>query len=127
VDGFFVVRQRSSSRREVACLVTDEVDDLVYQDGADAVSRTDPLDGAKMPAVGIIIQKISDTRAVVQYDGEVATTGLSPGARYFVGAAGTPATSPPAGPARRYAQEIGVALNATTLLLRVHKPTIMVG
>lgn len=122
-----LVRRRSDAR-EVDCLATDNVGDLVYVTGADAVARVDPFDGAKMPAVGVIERKKTPTRALVRFDGTVAVfAGLTPGARLFAGSSGVPSATPPAGPGRRYVQPVGVAITATTIVFLPKDPTITSG
>jgi hypothetical protein len=122
-----LVRRRTDAR-EVDCLATDAVGDFVYVTGADAVARVDPTNAAKMPAVGIVVKKPSATRALVQFSGAVtALVVLTPGTRYFIGSSGQAATSPPAGPGRRYAQPVGIALAPNVLMLRLQDPTVMVG
>jgi hypothetical protein len=44
-------------------------------------------------------------------------TGLTPGAHYYVGADGRPATLSALGTGTRYVQKIGIALDATTMLI----------
>ena len=122
-----LVRRRTDAR-EMDCLATDIVGDLVYVTGAEAVARVDPTLSAKMPAVGVIVKKPASTRALVQFSGAVTVLGaLTPGLRYFVGATGQPAAAPPAGPGRRYAQPVGIALAPSVLMLNMQDPTVLVG
>jgi hypothetical protein len=83
------------------------------------VAKVDVLDGAKMPAIGIVSYKISSTRAIVILDGDVAGvyTGLTPGRVYFVGTNSRPTLTPPnPGPGQKlYLQAVGVAVDTGIL------------
>lgn len=57
--------------RPVVCLSSDEVGDFVHISGDRVddkytVTKADPEDEAKMPAVGVLLEKISDTEARMQ-------------------------------------------------------------
>lgn len=122
-----LVRRRSDAR-EVDCLATDNVGDFVYVTSADAVAKADPMNGSKMPAIGVIERKASPTRAFVRFGGAVVGfAGLAPGGRYFVGATGAASLTPPPGPGRRYVQHVGVAITPTTLIFEPQDPTIVTG
>jgi hypothetical protein len=117
-------------------MLTDQVGDAVYiranMNGNYKVARVDVTLTAKIPAIGIIVRKWGFTDALVQRTGEIKNvfTGLSAGRPYFVGGDGKPNLSPPvAAPGgRAYVQPIGVALDATVLLVDPSKNlTILVG
>lgn len=81
------------------------------------VTKVDPSDASKMPAVGVIVQKPTATTCLVQVSGQI--TSFSPvvaGAWYYVGMTTYPVTVAPALPAIQ--QVIGVGLDAARLLLR---------
>lgn len=95
------------------------VEDIVYITGPEIlgvaqVDIVDVTDISTAPAIGIIIEKISATRCKVVTVGEITTaTVLTPGKRYFVGAAGTLSStipSPGVG-AIAVAQAVGYALD----------------
>lgn len=126
-----VTRSLSSAgqplRVTAVCAVTDAPGDLVQVAGERvgndySVTKVDPLQPNAKPAIGVIIAKISDSRCVVQFEGEVKGVylDLDPGKHYFAGTDGRPtqtAPSPAAG-AKLYLQIVGVALAADTLYLR---------
>lgn len=106
------------------CGALDTVGDLVYISGPKvggdySVSRADPSDPLKFPAVGVITAKLSATRAVIQFGGEIRGiyTGLTPGKVYWVDPAGLPTDIPPSpslGGTMRL-QSIGVAMDSDVL------------
>ncbi len=112
-----------------SCLPTDVPGDAVRISGPGAtpgavyaVTRVDVTSGATMPAVGLLRAKTTATSCIVQLSGPMpgVLSGLTSGKTYFVGPAGTPTTAPPApgGPGTRaYVQVIGVALDATTMMV----------
>lgn len=83
--------------------------------GAPQVRKVDISSYTGMPAVGIITVKTSATTCLVAYFGGLQSTGLTPGATYFVGADGRPTNIRPVGPA--FIQIVGVALFETVLML----------
>lgn len=110
------------------CLATD----LPYA----AVSMTGPsvggvaqvttidisLDGCPSP-VGLIQQKLSTTRCIVQTQGTLyCVSGLIPSATYFVGFDGQPALTPlPASPTGlAYIQSVGIALDTNALRISIN-------
>jgi len=61
-------------KQEVICVVSDLVGDFVYISGERVddkwtVTKADPEDETKMPAVGVLIEKNSDTDGVIQLMG----------------------------------------------------------
>ena len=118
-----VLLRGSQTKIVAACGGSDAVNDLVYVTGPAVgglvqVSKADIDDVAKMPAIGIITAKSTSTRCTVALGGVVPIAGLLPGATYFVGPTGQPTrTRPPAGPAGRFIQAIGIALDVGRLSL----------
>jgi hypothetical protein len=109
------------------CDAADVAGDLVYVTGPDIggllqVAKVDIDDGAKMPAVGIIITKASSTDCTVRVSGEfdLSAGGLTPGDPIFVSATGTLTTAPPSRPGAgsRFIQRVGIALTAKKLMVR---------
>lgn len=107
------------------CSVTDNVGDLVYITGDligpdYQVARVDPLN-EKMPAVAVIVSKISAARAVIQFDGNVKGiyNTLVAGKTYFASELGRPSLTPPAPTlgGKAYVQPIGVAVDSDVLKL----------
>jgi hypothetical protein len=111
---------------KASCLATDTVGDCVYI-SADysgirySVTRADPRDTLKMPAVGIIISKSSPTLCKVQWSGELAGvyTGLTVNKPIFVGLDGRVTITPP-GPLTggySFVQNLGVIVGTSRILL----------
>jgi len=107
---------------EATCQGTDLEGDFVRvtgEAGLPTVEKVDPLDLAKMPALGVILVKISATNCVVATIGELAAVGLTAGAPYWIGTDGRLSVTVPDPPASGLAvvQSIGRALTATRLQL----------
>lgn len=111
------------------CLASDVVGMFVYVTGSAVlgipqVTKVDIQIFGKYPAVGMIIEKSTATRCLVQVFGEIAVSpaALVPGRPYFVGLDGTLTNIPPApAPGTRAAiQAIGTAIDDGRLLLNVH-------
>lgn len=117
-----VARLKTAERLiDVTCQTTDDVGDLVYVfAGNKVVKKADVGDYFGMPAVGIIIVKLTTTRAQVQIAGLVRGlyTDLQPGRLYFVGSDSRPSYLPPMAPANRFVQPIGTALDTNLLFLQ---------
>lgn len=115
----------------VNCQATDNVEDIVYIKSTSAspytVERVNVYDSNAVPGVAIIKKKLSSTKAVIQYEGEIKlSTFLSPGKSYFIGSDGRPSiTTPTKGAGKTYIQIVGVALNNDTLLLRLDKSLLV--
>jgi len=82
-------------RIDAFCSISEVVGKFVYISGdrvgkTYTVSTVDPFTRDKMPAVGLVIQKYTDTKCIVQLFGEVKNlfTSLIPGHYVFVGANG---------------------------------------
>lgn len=125
-----VTRPRSDSTLATAtCTASESVGDLVYisgpKSGADySVSKVDIANYAKMPAVAVVVYKITATRAVIQFGGETGLfSGLTPGKVYWVSDAGVPTATPPTVTAgqRKYWQSIGVAVDSGKIRLEFIK------
>jgi len=98
------------------------VGDIVYLSASDTVAKADGTDAGKMPALGIIVNKPTTTTCILQYGGELTTSGLTAGLTYYVSATGS-LTSNTAGLA--VIQALGVAKDSTTLIMDV--PTTVGG
>jgi len=108
------------------CLVTDSLGDWVYiasdqVAGVYQVTKIDVEDENKMPAVGVIVKKLEDTKCVVQCWGEVKSlfAGLEPGKSYMISGSSSVTNTTPIPPFGGYlcVQKIGMALSATSLLM----------
>jgi hypothetical protein len=106
------------------CGISDAVGDLVYisgnKVGSDySVSKVDPGDYNKFPAVAVVIYKITSTKAVIQFSGEIKGiyTGLTAGKTYWAGSSGTPVVVPPTPTAgnKMRVQSIGIAVDSDIL------------
>lgn len=104
-----------------SCPANVAVNDAVYVSGADAVDLADATaGGTAFPVIGFVVSKPTATTAVVQYGGLLPNTfvGLVPGGVYYLSE--TPGQIEPAGiihPPGTIIQQVGVAKNATTLLV----------
>ncbi len=98
------------------CLAGDAVLDAVYLSAADTIALADADNASKIPAVGILISKDSDTEANVRFAGVVSGfVGLTAGAIYYLSAtAGDITATPPSAP---HAAPIGIAVSTTKLLV----------
>lgn len=135
----FVTRLLSDRTKTTAiCTAEDMVGDLVYVSAGISgseyqVAKADVSHPEKMPVIAVIIAKLSETRCVIQLQGEVRNvyTGLVPGKIYFVGADGRPTTTPPApmgAGLKAYIQTAGVAVGESVLLFNpVNEIKIRIG
>jgi hypothetical protein len=124
---------KDSNFATAICLAGDSIGDLVYVTGNIVtgdyqVSKADPNNN-KMPAIAVIIYKITATKAVIQFEGSVKNvyTGLTPGKTYFVDSNSQPTLIPPS-PAllgKTYIQPIGVAVDSNVLKLNPSKQMII--
>lgn len=110
------------------CLATDAVGMAAYVTGPAVlgipqVTKVDITSPGNYPAVGIIAQKLSATRCVVQVVGELSLspTILLPEKTYFVGLDSRPTPTPPTAPVggRASIQAVGVAIDTDRLFLTV--------
>ena len=116
------------------CTITDAVGDAIRISGNKIgdryqVTRVDIDALPTLPAIGIIIQKTSDTECLIQVAGIVSGvyTGLTPHQTLFIGTDGrlTHTVTPHPGTGQRAHQIMGVALATTELLLDVKSPIIL--
>lgn len=103
------------------CQATDVPGDLVYVSsppvaGMQQVTRVDPTDFEKMPAVGVLVSKQASTLCTVCYFGVLPMLGLTSTGRLFVGRDGRLTPTPPTGPI--FLQVFGVSFQAEQLLVR---------
>lgn len=111
------------SEEAANCLSSDLVGDLVYITGPSIegllqVSRVDISDSTKVPSVGIIVSKASPTICRVLRSGVFSTGSLVSGKLYFAGVDGRPTEiRPVATPSKVFVQVVGVALDASSLLV----------
>ena len=111
------------------CTIDESIGDLVYVNsgkiGADySVRKVDINDYNKMPAIAVVIFKISTTRAVIQFGGETSIfSGLIPGKVYWISDASIPTDVPPVPGIgeRKYWQNIGVAVDNNIINLNFLK------
>jgi hypothetical protein len=97
------------------------VGDLVMM-GTDGIAvPASALNPELLPAMGVVIAKPTSTTAQVQSSGTVDVySDLTEGQNYFVGTYGLNPLPPTATPGRKlYTQKVGIAINATTLLLNL--------
>ena len=115
-----------AQRFDANCESADAVGNAVYVTGPSVagkyqVATADPADAAKMPAVGVIVEKSGSTDCVVQTLGEMVgvVSGLTPGRLVMVESSGTIGHSlptPGVGATARI-QYIGTALDADAVFL----------
>jgi hypothetical protein len=108
------------------CLVTDAVGNCVYitndiSGGLHQVTTCDPTDLSKMPAVGVIVSKETDTLCTILVIGELVGlyTGLTTQKIIFVGLDGKLLEGPPAPPPSGYAfaQVMGAVTDSGRVML----------
>lgn len=113
------------------CSINEGVGDLVYiydemEDGKLNVRKVDPTDFNKMPAIGLIIKKFSNTECVVQTSGIVRNLfgSLTKGRNYFCGSNGQPKISfiSPG-----FVQVIAIAVGNEELLLNIDLQMTRIG
>lgn len=111
------------------CQVSDAIGMFVYitgpaVSGIPQVTKTDIQTYGKYPAVGIIVEKSTTTRCLVQVFGEVEVSpaALVPGRPYFVGFDSLITNLPPIPLPGTFSaiQAIGTAIDTGRLLLNVH-------
>lgn len=84
------------------------------------VAQASSNDETKMPVVGILVSKNSETEGVIVSSAIVELSGLTPGTTYFVGPYGSITnTAPVPYTGTAYIQSIGVALTQNKLLLNI--------
>jgi hypothetical protein len=103
------------------------VGDLVYSTGNYTADKADNVSGSTAPAIGMVIAKPTATTATVAYAGEIpGFVGLTAGTQYFLGTSGAMVVGAgvPTAPLS-ISQEIGTALNGTTLLLAIKQHIVL--
>lgn len=108
------------------CQAADGVGSLVYITGDRVgefyqVATADPSDRVKMPAVGMIVQKMTSTTCVVQFRGDVEDvySALTPGELLFAGDGGglDDEMPVPSGGSPRYVQSVGASIASNVVRL----------
>jgi len=106
------------------CLATDALGHFVYVTGdliagVRQVTKVDITDRATMPAIGLLVRKPTATTCLVQIFGEILASGLTPPARYYVGADSKITDTPPLPGvgAEAVIQVVGAALDSGTFLV----------
>ena len=87
------------------------------------VEAADAYLTAKIPSIGVVESKTSPTACKVRTLGSTAVfAGLTPGKVYWLNAAGAVAPNPPVAVLGtiRYAQTVGYALDATTMMVDIN-------
>lgn len=99
--------------------------DFVYINGTSQVLKADATAVGKQ-AMGYVLTAAANAAAVTVYfdESNTAKTGLTPGAKYFLSTTpgGVTTTSPTT--AGNISQELGFAINATTLHVNLQEPVI---
>lgn len=120
---------------QAICLVTDAIGHAVYVSGDKVagllqVTRADVDNPGKMPAIGLIVDKLGATDCLVQLEGEVTGiySGLTPNQSLFVGTDGMLTHTRPARPGTgsRYVQVLARALATDVLYLMLESPKVLV-
>ena len=103
------------------CPTTVSVNDVVYQNGANSVSRALANTNATMPAIGLVISKPTTTTCIIARSGEISYAGLpTVDASYYVSAvsAGAITTTPPSG-ANRVVQRVGYTRSSSIFVVEL--------
>jgi len=117
------------------CQAADAIGDAVYVSGDMVggllqVTKADVDNSAKMPAVGLIVDKLGPTDCLIQLGGEVAGvySGLIPNLSLFVGTDGRLTHTRPARPGAgsRYVQILARALATDVLYLFLESPKVLI-
>lgn len=95
----------------------------VYISGADAVAAADATDNTKMPCVGVVAFKPTDTTCYLQTFGEITDAGLVAGTWYYIDTTAGDITDTPPAVSGNIVQFFGVARSATKLTLLLGAPT----
>jgi hypothetical protein len=120
---------------EAVCQATDDVGHAVYVSGDKVgsllqVTKADVDNPSKMPAIGLIVEKLSTTDCLVQLFGEVEDvyTGLTPNLSLFVGTDSRLTHVRPARPSAgtRYVQVLARALASNLLYVFIESPKVLV-
>ena len=99
--------------------------EFVYFTGSNAVDQADSSVPAETPAIGLIVNKPTTTSCLLLHEGEPAIfSSLTPGSIYYLSTVGTITATAPTTPGE-VVQRIGVAVNATTLLLTLGEETLL--
>lgn len=99
--------------------------DMVYVSAADTVGRASATDSTKV-AIGMV-RALDGASATVRKDGEVTgLSGLTAGLTYYLSTAAGQITSTPLSGSGNIVQKIGVAADATTILLQVDHDYVVV-
>lgn len=111
--------------RPAGCSVEEDVGDFVYVSGPpvlgrDQVRRANPDSSLAMPAVGVVIFKVSSEECLVQWMGETPDvfSGLTAGKPYWLGPNAKAASLPTRSTTGRLAKVIGVATAPTRFYVR---------
>jgi len=111
--------------RGADCSLAELVGDFVYLvgppvGGRDQVRKVDPSDVLKMPAVGVIINKLTDTFCQVQWMGETPAIfeSLTTGKPHYVGPDARVTGVVPISPTGLFAQIVGLATSPTRFYVR---------
>jgi len=118
------------------CLSSDTIGDVVYISADKSgsfyeVAKVDIFTTTKMPAIGIIIQKLTSTTCIVLSIGEVVGlyTGLTPNSTLFADLLSRLSESAPSAPLTGIAlvQAMARSLSSDTILVNTaHTPTVRV-
>jgi hypothetical protein len=106
------------------CLASMVVGDFVYLEGADLLGPAHAASLNTMPCLGVIAEKPTATTAIVQYGGDASMfAGLVPDTTYYISPTNPGRIQPslPVGiPGQSVVlQRVGIARNATTLVLSI--------
>ena len=117
----------TSDSGEFAVLAGVNPNELMYASGSLAATVADNSSLATSPAIGLVLDKPTATTATVLFAGKIAAfAGLTIGADYFMGTAGSIITAGSLPTASgSVIQKIGVAVSATTLLLNIQLPVVL--
>ncbi|MBD3261221.1 MAG: hypothetical protein GF334_05980 [Candidatus Altiarchaeales archaeon] len=91
--------------------------EFVYFSASGTVDEADSTDTAKIPAIGVVVNKPTTTSCLIAHEGEIeGFAGLTAGSSYYLTSTGGLSSTAPSTPGE-VVQRVGIATSATTLFL----------
>jgi hypothetical protein len=94
------------------------VNDVVYVSASNTVAKADATAASTGPAIGVVVSAAAGIVSVRLFGAVTTFVGLTPGDEYFVSTTAGGITTTPPSLTGEYVQSLGIALTATTLLVK---------